>query len=161
MVSTIRIGSINQVLQDRTLGKKKEVKEVETISEVKDNSTSFNLPELAMVKELLKDYADDLMKAQRRGLGAYLIDPVVKLEENTLYFTVGSKSLLIEMQDELSKLKQLFNSKQIDPVIEIQLNAQKVQEYKVFTPKQKFDALAKKNPALKDFENRFGLDFDA
>lgn len=101
------------------------------------------------------------MKQQRRGLAAYLQDPIFSVQDNSIKITVGSKTLLRELEDDMHHLMKAFHLQHLDPKIELILNAQKVEEYKVFTPKQKFEALAKKNPILKDFEGRFGLDFDA
>ena len=42
----------------------------------------------------------------------------------------------------------------------VRVDVKEVEKYKVFTPKQEFDQLATDNPVLKDFEQRFGLDFD-
>lgn len=162
MVSTVRIGSIQSILQDKEGAvEQKVVKKEEEVEFELSRSQDFKPLLERDAKRILMEYADVLLKEQRRGLAAYLQDPVFKLEGDALKLIVGSKTLLKELEEDMRKLIKAFHLQHFDPKIELILNAQKVEEYKVFTPKQKFDALAKKNPVLKDFENRFGLDFDS
>jgi hypothetical protein len=83
------------------------------------------------------------------------------MKEGVVRFTVGSKLVAEEIKEERRKLIALFAEKGFDlKAIDCIVNALEVSEYKIFTPKQQFDVLAKEYPILKDFESRFNLDID-
>ena len=66
-----------------------------------------------------------------------------------------------QINEEQRKIVRHFaeNGYKLDSIKGI-INAAKVSEYKIFTPKQQFDVMAKEFPLLKDFEERFNLDFN-
>ncbi|MFY0643700.1 MAG: hypothetical protein JXR19_04470 [Bacteroidia bacterium] len=104
--------------------------------------------------------ADDIFKQGRKGLASYLKDPLYDFTDSQTTFKVGSKTLKNELEDTFTKLQRNFASEGVQWDFIVEINAQAVNEYKLFTPKQQFDALAKEYPPLKEFEQRFGLDFD-
>lgn len=161
MVATVRIGSLKDVLKSAaSKAKPQEVSPPKKIEPEITQQTTFKEINEALAREILKQYADELAKEKRMSLAAYLADPVLKCNENTLNFVVGSKSLKNELEDEWRFLLKQFHQKAFNPNCQISVNAVEVEEYKLFTPKQQFDALSKEFPILKDFESRFGLDFD-
>jgi hypothetical protein len=82
-------------------------------------------------------------------------------ENNTVVFTVGSKFVESEITEEIPKIVVHFEASGYAlKSLTCKVNAKQISEYKVFSPKQQFDALAKEYPKLTDFAERFYLDFD-
>ena len=115
----------------------------------------------SQARDLFKHYASIAEKNQQRSLSAFLADPLIAVVEGKVYFTVGSKTVAQAIEDETEKLKQQAVAKGWEIVsIACKVNPAKVSEYKVFTPEQQFEAMAKEHPILKDFKTRFNLDFE-
>ncbi|PCJ66391.1 MAG: hypothetical protein COA58_06335 [Bacteroidetes bacterium] len=110
---------------------------------------------------IFKEYSTQLVAKKRVSLASFFADPLLEIKENRISFTVGSKLVAEEIKEEQRKIIAFFSQKGFNLVeLECIVNAIEVSEYKVFTPKQQFDVLAKKHPILKDFESRFNLEID-
>ena len=111
--------------------------------------------------QLFKDYSVKLIAQTRVSLAAFFADPLLEIKEDIILFTVGSKLVAEEIAEEQRKITAFFaqNGCYVKG-IECIVNALEVSEYKVFTPKQQFDVLAKEHPMLKDFQSRFNLEID-
>lgn len=156
MVSTVRIGSLKQALSAQPIKEK----EVEQVALAEETQSDLKPPSEKDFEEFSRHYAAKLAKSQKRGLAAFYKDPLYKLEGDKLTFIVGSKTLKNEIEGDLPSFSKQLNKKGFNLTVDFQINAEKVAEYKLFTPKQQYDALAKKYPELKEFAQRFGLDFD-
>lgn len=111
--------------------------------------------------EIFKSYANELGTQKRGSLAAFFSDPLISVADNTVVFTVGSKLVADGIDTEARKIKQYFTKMQYTlQDIECVVNAKEVSEYKVFTPKEQFDVMAKEFPILKEFEERFNLEID-
>ena len=113
-------------------------------------------------KRLFLSYAKELTTHKRTSLAAFLADPLLTMEENnTVVFTVGSKFVESEITEEIPKIVVHFEASGYAlKSLTCKVNAKQISEYKVFSPKQQFDALAKEYPKLTDFAERFYLDFN-
>lgn len=113
-------------------------------------------------KRLFLSYAKELTTQKRTSLAAFLADPLLTMKENnTVVFTVGSKIVESEITEETAKILAHFEANGYAiRKLECKVNAKQISEYKVFSPKQQFDALAKEYPKLTDFAERFYLDFE-
>ena len=121
----------------------------------------LKVPQGEDARTLFKEYAAQLASQKRVSLAAFFADPLLEIIDGVVHFTVGSKLVAEEIKEERHKLNSLFIQKGFDlKAIECIVNAQEISEYKVFTPKQQFDVLAKEFPILKDFESRFNLEID-
>ena len=158
VVSTVRIGSLKKVKEVAPIVKVEPSLEEELSSEPK------NVPLKAISKDdftrRLSTLADDFHKQGRKGLASYLKDPLFHFEESSTILKVGSKALKNELDESFNQLKNQLRSEGLNWDFGIEINPKAVNEYKLFTPKQQYDALAKEYPPLKEFEQRFGLDFD-
>ncbi|MEY2925365.1 MAG: hypothetical protein RLZZ337_1915 [Bacteroidota bacterium] len=113
-------------------------------------------------KSFFADYAQELLKQKRRSLASFLADPIIEVRATEVIFTVGSKNVAVELEEETQKFIKVAAEKGWQlTTVSTKVNAAQVSEYKVFTPKQQFDVMAKEYPILKEFESRFNLDFDA
>lgn len=94
-------------------------------------------------------------------MSAFFTDPIYHLEEEKLIFTVGSKTVAKGVEEEQKAFNTFLIKKGYKSLaIECLIDAAKVQEYKIFTPKQEFEQLAKDYPSLMEFAKRFNLTFD-
>ncbi len=160
MVETVRIGGLRNILQKH----KQAAQVVKQEVAVQEEKSDYNLKEFTLEEAtvLFKEYAANLIKAKKRGLAAFFADPLLAVDGSKVTFTVGSNIVAQGIEEEQRKIKKYFSTKGfLLESIESKVNAAEINEYKVFTPKQQFDALAKEYPILKDFENRFNLDIDA
>ncbi|MBR9860352.1 hypothetical protein GYB22_06310 [bacterium] len=113
------------------------------------------------VKQVFADFVQDLYKRNQKSLAAYMSDPIFSYTEGKISLTVGSKTLKNELEEEVKGLSRMFRKRGLHfPGLDLKIDALKVKEYKPFTPKEQFNAAAKDHPILKDFADRFGLDFD-
>lgn len=147
-------------------GQKKETNVVhDALSSSNDPTSSpvvTKLFDLESAKLFFGEYGKELLATNRRSLSAFLTDPIIEVSDSKVSFTVGSKNVAREIEEETPKLLKRAGEKGWKLTeIECIVNAIKVSEYKVFSPKQQFDVLAKDYPILKEFESRFNLDFDA
>jgi hypothetical protein len=92
-------------------------------------------------------------------LASFFADPLIEVLQNNILFTVGSKMVAEEIKEESRKVKAFFAEKgYLMDNLTCTVNAVEVNEYKLFTPKQQFDDMAKEFPLLIDFESRFSLE---
>lgn len=154
-VTTIKLGGLRSSLQKHmqmplVVTKQKEVDHIKV-----------SLAELSKetVLKLLKQYSKKLEEDKRGSLAAFFADPIVALLENQVTITVGSKIVENEIMAEQQKVIHYFADKgYLLGSIYCIVNAKTVNEYKVFTPKQQFEAMKKKVPILQDFADRFNLE---
>jgi hypothetical protein len=112
-------------------------------------------------KEMFKKYADILVTEKRGSLAAFFADPLLKVADDTITITVGSKIVENQIIEDKIKLIRHFAAagyrlSGLDCVV----NATEISEYKIFSPKEQFAVLAREYPALSDFASRFNLDFE-
>ena len=160
MVESVRIGGLRNIMQKHKQKAKTEAPKVA----LQEEKPEYNLKEFTLeeAKVLFQEYAVQLSKQKRRGLAAFFSDPLLEVEGSKITFTVGSNIVAQDIEEEKLRLKKYFASKgYLLEEVASKVNAAEITEYKVFTPKQQFDALAKEYPILKDFESRFNLDIDA
>ncbi len=156
VVSTVRIGSIKQALKAKVKKPSVSNEEVEEVPTEKELQT----PSKDDFVKSCKAYAAKLNTAQKRSLSSYFNDPLFELEGSSITFIVGSKTLKNELESSLTEFKIYLAEYGFALDFDFQINSEKVAEYKLFTPKQQFNALSKDYPELKEFAQRFGLDFD-
>ncbi len=154
----MRIGSLKEVLK-KPIKAEVQAKEERKVEE-KPAALSYSQASEKEVRSVLKVLATQLQTEQKMSLYSYFIDPILKVVDNKVEFILGSKSLKFEIEEAKHRIQKAFNDSGYNPDFKLSINVKKVEEYKVFTPKQQFEALAKKHPVLKEFEERFGLDFD-
>jgi len=156
-VETVKLGGLRSSMQRNrnAVTKTEESSESEVI--VKDLA-ALNLEKST---ELLKSYAEKLEKEKRGSLAAFFADPIVALDGDQVSITVGSKIVENEIMAEQHKLVRYFANKGYKlGTIYCIVNAKAVSEYKIFTPKQQFEAMVKEVPILEDFANRFNLEIE-
>jgi hypothetical protein len=146
---------------------------VESKTQLSD-SQSISAPSIKPVKDSLKDltledakrlfisYSHELITQKRTSLAAFFADPLLIIgKNNTVIFTVGSKIVESDITEETDKIIAHFETSGYAlKSLTCKVNAKQISEYKVFSPKQQFEALAKDYPKLTDFAERFYLDFD-
>jgi|AntRauTorckE5430_2_1112549.scaffolds.fasta_scaffold07677_3 hypothetical protein len=112
-------------------------------------------------KELFKKYADILVAEKRGSLAAFFADPLLKVADDTITITVGSKIVENQIIEDKIKLIRHFAAAGYRlSDLECVVNATEISEYKIFSPKEQFAVLAREYPALSDFASRFNLDFE-
>ena len=148
----------------KTVGAKPQPSTSQPISAPSIKPVNDSLKDLTIeeAKRLFLSYAKELNTQKRTSLAAFLADPLLTMRENnTVVFTVGSKIVESEITEEIPKIVAYFEaSGYVLKKLTCKVNAKKISEYKVFSPKQQFEALAKEYPKLTDFAERFYLDFD-
>lgn len=156
-VETVKLGGLRSSMQRN--------RNVETKAKDGDNAieVAAELATLDVSKatELLKLYAEKLEDEKRGSLAAFFADPIVALEADQVSITVGSKIVENEIMAEQHKLVRYFAEKgyKLSSLYCI-VNAKEVSEYKIFTPKQQFEAMMKDVPILEDFASRFNLEIE-
>lgn len=112
-------------------------------------------------KEMFKKYADILVAEKRGSLAAFFADPLLKVADDTITITVGSKIVENQIIEDKIKLIRHFAAAGYRlSDLECVVNATEISEYKIFSPKEQFAVLAREYPALSDFASRFNLDFE-
>ena len=112
-------------------------------------------------KEMFKTYADILVAEKRGSLAAFFADPLLKVADDTITITVGSKIVENQIIEDKIKLIRHFAAAGYRlSDLECVVNATEISEYKIFSPKEQFAVLAREYPALSDFASRFNLDFE-
>lgn len=159
VVSTVRIGSIKEVLRSTTpVISEEKVEESEVDSQEEEQEWKPITDNL--LREVFNDLASEFKAQKKMTIASYLVDPVIEITGNAVTLFVGSKMLGRELDAQIPLIVKKCKIQGCSPEFNIVVNVQKFKEYKVFTPKEEFEALASKNPILKQFEERFGLDFD-
>lgn len=148
----------------KTVGAKPQPSDSQPISAPSIKPVNDSLKDLTIeeAKRLFLSYAQELTTQKRTSLAAFLADPLLTMRENnTVVFIVGSKIVESEITEEIPKIVAHFEaSGYVLKNLTCKVNAKKISEYKVFSPKQQFEAIAKEYPKLTDFAERFYLDFD-
>ena len=145
-------------MQRKASNEKTEVKDT---TEPKEKQQSLTTLTIEISTKLLKDYSEQLEMEKRGSLAAFFADPIVALEGDQISITVGSKMVENEIMAEQHKLISYFAGQGYKlGGIHCIVNAKAVSEYKIFTPKQQFEAMVKEIPILEDFANRFNLEFE-
>lgn len=158
----VRIGGLKNMM--KTVGVKSQPFDSQPISAPSTKSVNDSLKDLTLedAKRLFLSYAKELTNQKRTSLAAFLADPLLTMgENNTVIFTVGSRIVESEITEETTKIVAHFEANGYAlSKLECKVNAKQISEYKVFSPKQQFEALTKEYPKLTDFAERFYLDFD-
>ena len=154
----MRIGSIADALKT---SKPKVIEAVPEQAQKESEEIVYKPLAEENARELLTSYAQHLQEKGRKALASYFVDPVFHWKEGDLEFVVGSKTLRTDLENNEMHLISFINAAGYNPSISYVINAEEISAYKLFTPKQQFDAIAQDYPILKEFEERFGLDFDA
>ncbi|MDB4107500.1 hypothetical protein N8368_03470 [Bacteroidia bacterium] len=155
-IETVKIGGLRSVMS-RTRPKEQKTKVVE-----KNIGTKGLLAvDKNTAKKVFKDFAVELTKEKRVSLAAFFADPLIEVADNKVNFTVGSKLVAEEIKGERRRIIKLFANQGYElEALECIVNVAEINEYKVFTPKQQFEVMAKKYPMLKEFQYRFNLEID-
>lgn len=150
------MGGLRRALKPQGQTKKVEAKE-ETI-EVKEDAKAITESEF---RALLSEFGSELSKGGKRSLAASINDPLLTFNNDTAHFIVGSKLVVSEFEaSERDFNRKIIRAGFKPPKYSFKINATKVGEYKVFTPKQQFEVMAKQFPILNDFRSRFNLNID-
>ncbi len=154
-LATVKLGGLRTSVQ-----KHMEIP-VEDPAEKEVEEVGVSLAQLSKerVINLLRQYSQKLEDDKRGSLAAFFADPIIALNENQITITVGSKIVENEIMAEQQKVVSFFadNGYHLGSIYCI-VNAKTVNEYKVFTPKQQFEAMVKDIPILQDFASRFNLE---
>ena len=149
------------MVSNSTANQKTETQAAET-KRIEQPVLATRVMQIEEAKAFFADYARELASQNRRSLSSFLADPIIQVNEGKITFTVGSKNVAKDIEDETMKIIRVASEKGwIISEIVTAVDAVKVSDYQVFTPKQQYDVLAKDYPVLKDFEARFNLNFDA
>ena len=130
---------------------------VELITAEKENKI-FDFEEL---KNIVHQFAELKNKSGNRQLFTSLTNCKIELDEKnncglTIHNEAQKEILLSVKQEFLDFLRsQLSNNS-----IALEIKIEEAEVSKAYKPKDKFDALSKKNPVLLDFKKRFDLEID-
>jgi hypothetical protein len=133
----------------------------DTVALSAEESSKLKSIDETSAKEMFKKYADILVAEKRGSLAAFFADPLLKVADDTITITVGSKIVENQIIEDKIKLIRHFAAAGYRlSGLECVVNATEISEYKVFSPKEQFAVLAREYPALSDFASRFNLDFE-
>ena len=132
-----------------------------TVALSAEESSKLKSIDETSAKEMFKKYADILVAEKRGSLAAFFADPLLKVADDTITITVGSKIVETQIIEDKIKLIRHFAAAGYRlSGLECVVNATEISEYKIFSPKEQFAVLAREYPALSDFASRFNLDFE-
>ncbi len=132
-----------------------------TVALSAEESSKLKSIDETSAKEMFKKYADILVDEKRGSLAAFFADPLLKVADDTITITVGSKIVENQIIEDKIKLIRHFAAAGYRlSGLECVVNATEISEYKIFSPKEQFAVLAREYPALSDFASRFNLDFE-
>lgn len=156
-VETVKLGGLRSSMQRNRKAETKTEEGADTANE----SSELAVLDVEIATKLLKQYSEKLENDKRGSLAAFFADPIVSLEGEQVSITVGSKIVENEIMAEQHKLVRYFAEQghKLGSLYCI-VNAKAVSEYKIFTPKQQFEAMIKEVPILEDFANRFNLEIE-
>ncbi len=155
-IGTVKTGGLRSVMS-RTRPKEQKTK----VEEKSIASEDLLAIDKSTAKKIFNDFAAELTKDKRVSLAAFFADPLIEVAENRVNFTVGSKLVAEEIRGERRRIIKLFANQGYElEALECTVNVAEINDYKVFTPKQQFEVMAKKYPMLKEFQNRFNLEID-
>jgi hypothetical protein len=133
----------------------------DTVALSAEESSKLKSIDETSAKEMFKKYADILVAEKRGSLAAFFADPLLKVADDTITITVGSKIVENQIIEDKIKLIRHFAAAGYRlSGLECVVNATEISEYKIFSPKEQFAVLAREYPALSDFASRFNLDFE-
>jgi hypothetical protein len=133
----------------------------DTIASSAEESSKLKPINETSAKEMFKKYANILVAEKRGSLAAFFADPLLKVADDTITITVGSKIVENQIIEDKIKLIRHFAAAGYRlSGLECVVNATEISEYKIFSPKEQFAVLAREYPALSDFASRFNLDFE-
>jgi hypothetical protein len=133
----------------------------DTVALSAEESSKLKSIDETSAKEMFKKYADILVAEKRGSLAAFFADPLLKVADDTITITVGSKIVENQIIEDKIKLIRHFAAAGYRlSGLECVVNATEISEYKIFSPKEQFAVLAREYPALYDFASRFNLDFE-
>ena len=133
----------------------------DTVALSAEESSKLKSIDETSAKEIFKKYADILVAEKRGSLAAFFADPLLKVADDTITITVGSKIVENQIIEDKIKLIRHFAAAGYRlSGLECVVNATDISEYKIFSPKEQFAVLAREYPALSDFASRFNLDFE-
>jgi hypothetical protein len=133
----------------------------DTVALSAEESSKLKSIDETSAKEMCKKYADILVAEKRGSLAAFFADPLLKVADDTITITVGSKIVENQIIEDKIKLIRHFAAAGYRlSGLECVVNATEISEYKIFSPKEQFAVLAREYPALSDFASRFNLDFE-
>lgn len=156
-LETVKLGGLRSSMQRNRNVEKKATDD----TVVKVVNVELAKLDLAKATEVLKRYSEKLEDDKRGSLAAFFADPIVALDADQVSITVGSKIVENEIMAEQNKLVRYFAEQgyALSSLFCI-VNAKAVSEYKIFTPKQQFEAMIKEVPVLEDFASRFNLELE-
>jgi|TARA_B110000902_G_scaffold86490_1_gene102650 hypothetical protein len=156
-LETVKLGGLRSSMQRNRNVEKKATDD----TVVKVVNAELAKLDVAKATEILKLYSEKLEDDKRGSLAAFFADPIVALEADQVSITVGSKIVENEIMAEQNKLVRYFSEQgyALSSLFCI-VNAKAVSEYKIFTPKQQFEAMIKEVPILEDFASRFNLELE-
>lgn len=154
---TVKIGGL------RSAAKRGRSNKVDTKSEIsaEPKVDTFNTLTDKIARKLLKDLSLELSKEKKDSVASFLNDPLLQVQDNSIHMTVGSRLISESIRELSPRIKKYFESTgYLLNELKCTVNATEIEEYKVFTPEQKFAQMAKEFPVLKDFASRFNLDIN-
>lgn len=155
-IQTVKTGGLRSLLTTKKTPTPQEQKAaiISTHSDLKDL-------DVKNAKKFFKELSKELVSEKRDSVAAFFADPLIKVENSTVFFTVGSKLILENIAEVEGRAIQYFNKQGYKlNAIKCEVNAAKIKDYKVFTPQQQFEVMVKKHPELQDFATRFNLEID-
>ena len=156
LANAVKIGPIKDALRPVKQATQEAVTETREESSIADLKP-FNKETFMHCSQLL---AEQLESKGKRALAAYFKEPIFQLDNGKVKLLLGSKTQKAEIEQQFGSFENLCASEGYRLDLEYEINAKKVGEYKLFTPKEQLEALSKEYPVLKDFVERFGLDFE-
>ena len=155
----MKIGGLRSAMTARKTIKK-DISDSTGALSAEESSKLKGIDELS-AKEMFKKYADILVAEKRGSLAAFFADPLLKVAEDIITITVGSKIVENQIIEDKHKLVRHFAAAGYRlSGLECIVNATEISEYKIFSPKEQFAVMAREYPALADFASRFSLDFE-
>ena len=157
MVEVVRLGNIRGAIKVGV--KKKEETTQEVVEE--DAKDHLEIADALQAQDLFKAYSEVLAQKKRTSLASFFSDPLLEVHSDKIVFKVGSKLIADEINKEVKNLMRFFREKGYALVeVKCEVNAKEVSEYKMFTPEQQFDVMAKDFPILQELKARFNLEID-
>lgn len=153
--------SINSVLKGEELNKKKEEEE-----EVDETAINPELPKDEIsenrLENLWREYLEQLKKDQKHITYNSLAKAPIKLKEDfSIIIELHSKAQVSNFEAEkrylLRHLREKLNNFSIQFVVEMTKTAAKLEPY---TPQEKYEYMAKKNPYLHEMRKKLNLDLE-
>ncbi len=131
---------------------KKNKNEVHDLAEEK-----FKLEDLKVV---IQEYIEQLKKEGKLNLTSILSMNPVKLDNNSVIFTVANELNRVEINLEKEKLLSFICNKLNNFKIAVQVNISEIKKEKIiFTQKEKYQHLLEINPSVETLRKKFDLEY--